>query len=186
MDRGDPAEQAEFVAEVQAQNRLSSVTFADDYPVEKHSWVEFPVYGTKYEVNTSCPLQTISSTTPAAAADVSRTNLARASERGAGLLAEVQQLPWIGASFSIEAVPLIYIGVSTSARAIAVMLLLTLLILRERLRGPPLHLLFTRTLTHTHTGASDLPQQQKNTLLPTHLRAPKFPFRPSFLTTNFP
>lgn len=43
-------EQAEFVAEVQAQNKLSSVTFADDYPVEEHQWVEFPVYGTKYEV----------------------------------------------------------------------------------------------------------------------------------------
>lgn len=50
VDRGDPAEQSEFVAEVQARNRLSSVTFADDYPVEKHSWVEFPVYGTKHEV----------------------------------------------------------------------------------------------------------------------------------------
>lgn len=52
VDRGDPAEQAQFVAEVQAQNRLSSVTFADDYPVERHTgWGEFPVYGTMYEVN---------------------------------------------------------------------------------------------------------------------------------------
>lgn len=50
VGRGDAAEQAAFVAEVQAQNRLSSVTFADDYPVEEHSWVDFPVYGTTYQV----------------------------------------------------------------------------------------------------------------------------------------
>ncbi|CAM9597354.1 unnamed protein product, partial [Ectocarpus sp. 13 AM-2016] len=49
VDRADPVEQAEFVAEVRAQNKLSSVTFADDYPVEFHNWREFPVYGTKYE-----------------------------------------------------------------------------------------------------------------------------------------
>lgn len=48
-------EQADFVSEVQAQNKLSSVTFADDYPVEAHSWVEFPVYGTKYEVRHDAP-----------------------------------------------------------------------------------------------------------------------------------
>lgn len=57
VDRGDRTEQAEFVEEVQAQNKLSSVTFADDYPVEEHSWVEFPVYGTKYEVRHGAPLQ---------------------------------------------------------------------------------------------------------------------------------
>lgn len=54
MDRGDPVEQAEFVAEVQARDKLSSVTFADDFPVEEHSWVEFPMYGTKYEVRHAC------------------------------------------------------------------------------------------------------------------------------------
>lgn len=53
VDRADPVEQAEFVAEVRAQNKLSSVTFADDYPVEFHNWREFPVYGTKYEVRAS-------------------------------------------------------------------------------------------------------------------------------------
>lgn len=51
VDRADPVEQAKFVAEVQAGHKLSSVTFADDYPVELHNWgTEFPIYGTKYTV----------------------------------------------------------------------------------------------------------------------------------------
>ena len=48
------------MAEVQAQNRLSSVTFADDYPVEEHSWVEFPVFGTKYQVRGFLQLYAVS------------------------------------------------------------------------------------------------------------------------------
>lgn len=56
MDQADPVEQAEFVAEVEAKNKVSTVTNADDYPVEFHNWVEFPVYGTKYEVRHTWPV----------------------------------------------------------------------------------------------------------------------------------
>lgn len=44
-------EQAEFVEKMQAEHRISSVTAADDYPVEVRNWgTEFPIYGTKYKV----------------------------------------------------------------------------------------------------------------------------------------
>lgn len=51
VNKADPIEQSEFVAAVQAEHRISSVTAADDDPVEFHNWsTEFPIYGTKYEV----------------------------------------------------------------------------------------------------------------------------------------
>ena len=51
VDRANPLEQAEFVAEVEAGHKVSSVASVDDYPVEQYDWdTEFPIYGTKYKV----------------------------------------------------------------------------------------------------------------------------------------
>ena len=48
-------EQSAFVAEVQAEHKQSGVTFADDRPVEAHDWgVDFPIFGTKYNVRLAC------------------------------------------------------------------------------------------------------------------------------------
>lgn len=51
VDQADPAEQAEFLAEVEARHKVSSVASVDDFPVEVYKWdTEFPIYGTKYVV----------------------------------------------------------------------------------------------------------------------------------------
>ena len=51
VDRADPAEQAAFMAEVQAGHKQSVVSRVDDLPVDHHTWdTEFPIFGTKYKV----------------------------------------------------------------------------------------------------------------------------------------
>lgn len=51
VDRADPVQQAEFIAKVQEEQKVLSVSNVDDGPVELIKWgTEFPIYGTKYEV----------------------------------------------------------------------------------------------------------------------------------------